>query len=231
MALLDIAIDVSDAQGTVDWTRVAAAGVKVAMIKTTEGATFRAATWEANRNGAQAAQIRVIPYHFVTDTDPFAQAAHFEAVAELTPGMAYALDWEQRLLRDGTDLTASAAQVEAMGQRLAEMLGRAPIGYWGIPGNTPETPTATMQTWQRWVPRYRIGKISDFTHMPERFQSPGTNFLFWQYTDGGRIDGINGDVDRSVGLFADEAEVFAWFTGGAAPTAVAAARTTAPSAA
>src|SRR6202034_943919 len=122
MALLDIAIDVSDAQGTVDWAKVAAAGVKVAMIKATEGATFRAASWEANSRAARAAQIRVIPYHFVTAVDPLAQAAHFEAVAGLVSGMAYALDWEKRLLRDGTDLTASAAQVEAMGQRLAALV-------------------------------------------------------------------------------------------------------------
>jgi lysozyme len=225
MALLDIAIDVSDAQGAVDWAQVAAAGVRLAMIKASEGATFKAATWDANSSAARAAQIRVVPYHFVTNADAAAQAAHFEAVAGLAPGMAYALDWERRLLRDGTDLTAAAAQVEAIGQRLLAVTGRNPLGYWPMRGNMPGTPTAAMASWERWVPRYRIGKISDFSHMPGRFQSPGADFLFWQYTDGGRVPGIAGDVDRSVALFDDETELASWVGGGAAIEVAAAAGT------
>jgi GH25 family lysozyme M1 (1,4-beta-N-acetylmuramidase) len=225
MALLDVVIDVSDAQHAVDWAKVAAAGVKVAMIKATEGATFKAASWDANRSGAQAAQIRIIPYHFVIDAEPAAQAAHFEAVAGLQPGMPYALDWEPRVLRDGTDITASAAQVEAVGQMLAAIVGRNPLGYWGLSGNTPEAPTAVMNAWERWVPRYRIGKIASFDDMPATHQSPavGIPFLFWQYTDGGDVDGIDTDVDRSVANFASIEELLAWCAARAAGPVAAAA--------
>jgi hypothetical protein len=54
MALLDVVIDVSDAQGQIDWPRVAAAGIKLAMIKASEGETFKARTFDTNRAGALA---------------------------------------------------------------------------------------------------------------------------------------------------------------------------------
>ena len=224
MALFDVVIDVSDANGETAWPRVAASGVRVAMIKATQGATFRAHRWEANRAGAQAAGIRVVPYHFVTDADVAAQSAHFEAVAGLMPGMAYALDWEKCVLRDGTELTATAEQVETMGKILTAVLGRAPLDYWGIPGNTPEPTRPSMQDWERWVPRYRLGKIASFADMPASHQSPGAPFLFWQYTDGGRVDGIAGDVDRSVANFASVQDLLAWCAPRAVGPMVAAPR-------
>jgi lysozyme len=213
MALFDVVIDVSDAQPNIDWAKVAAAGVGLVMIKASEGATFKAKLFEAHNAGACAAGIRVVPYHLMTDADPGHQAANFEAVCGLVRGMPYAIDWEKRLLRDGTELTASAAQVDAVGQLLTAMTGRRPLGYWGIPGGAPGTPTPLMNSWERWVPRYRIGKIAGFDDMPDAYRTPEVPFLFWQYTDGGIIDGISGDVDRSVASFPTLDAVAAWHAG------------------
>lgn len=44
MALSDVAIDVSGAQGRIDWRLVAEAGIRVAMVKATDGNTFTAST-------------------------------------------------------------------------------------------------------------------------------------------------------------------------------------------
>jgi len=44
MALLDVVIDVSDAQGRIDWPLVAPAGIKVAIVKAIEGDMFVAST-------------------------------------------------------------------------------------------------------------------------------------------------------------------------------------------
>jgi len=203
VALLDLVIDVSDAQGRIDWPAVAASGIAVAMIKATEGETFTASSWHANQRGAAAAGIKVIPYHFVRPGDMSVQAAHFQNVAGLAQGMAFALDWEG-------NRTAGAVDIEELGQALAETFGRTPLGYWGIPGSTPETPTASMQGWDRWVPRYRAGAIPDFTGMPAAHQSPGVPFLFWQYTAAGKVPGITGPVDRSVASFDDVAQMIAW---------------------
>jgi lysozyme len=203
MPLFDQVIDVSDAQGRIDWQAVASSGIAVAMVKATEGETFAANTWHANQRGATQAGIKVVPYHFVRPGDMAAQAAHFQEVSGLTAGQAFALDWEG-------NRTANAADMEALGTALAAIAGRKPLGYWGIPGSTPETPTDVMQTWDRWVPRYRAGNITDFTGMPATHQNPGTPFLFWQYTSAGTVPGITGPVDRSVGTFDSVAAMIAW---------------------
>jgi hypothetical protein len=230
MALLDSVIDVSDAQNKIDWHKVAAAGIKVAMIKATEGATLTADTWKTNRDGAKNAGIAVIPYHFLTKADAKSQADHFSSVAELGKGMPYALDWE------GIG-TASPDQVDLIGHTLVDLTGRTPLGYWGIPGSTPTKvkdgpaipPSAFMETWERWVPRYREKEIPNFTKMPSKFTTPfgpfggapsvPGNFLFWQYTDGGSVDGISVNTDRSVGSFADAAAMVAWVATGTVPVA------------
>jgi lysozyme len=209
MALLDSVIDVSDAQGQIDWSAVAAAGINVAMIKATQGTGFVAHTWAANSAGAKAAGIAVIPYHFLTDDDATEQADHFRTTAGLVQGLAYALDWEGQG-------TASPAQVDAIGLALAAATGRNPLGYWGIPGSTPATPSALMQTWDRWVPRYRRVPLPDFSGMgnpPSHvtpFNDSTTSFAFWQYSATGQVNGINGAVDRSVASFADAAALLAW---------------------
>jgi GH25 family lysozyme M1 (1,4-beta-N-acetylmuramidase) len=220
MALLDIVIDVSDAQGTIHWGDVYAAGIRVAMIKATQGTGFTAHSWAANSTGARAAGIAVIPYHFLTAADPAVQAAHFNSIAGLARGAAYALDWETPPATSG-DQAASAAQAEAVGMALTAIAGREPLGYWGIPGSpVPGTPTTFMIGWDRWIPRYREGAVPSFTGAyASPFNPPGGAFQFWQYTCGGVVGGVGGAVDRSVASFDDANALIAWC--GTAPAAAA----------
>src|SRR5215831_1483533 len=203
MALLDVVIDVSDAQGRIDWPSVANTGVKVAIVKATESDTFTASTWHANLRGATGMGIKVIPYHFIGRGRIVDQFAHFQSVVGLTHGMAYALDWEGHR-------TAAAADVQQMGEALADTAGRMPLGYWGIPGSTPETPTQLMDGWDRWVPRYPVRGIADFNEMPLAHEVGPVPFLFWQYTSEGRVPGITGPVDRSVASFEDIEQLIRW---------------------
>jgi lysozyme len=193
---------------------VAKTGIKVAMVKATQGTDFTAHSWQTNSAGARAAGIVVIPYHFMIDADPGRQAQHFQQVAGLAQGMPYALDWEKPPGSSGEE-AATAAQVEAVGNALHAVTGRNPLGYWGIPGSpVPGAPSALMQTWDRRVPRYREGAISDFSKMPAEyttpFNPPGGAFLFWQYTGGGIVGGIGGAVDRSVAHFYSVDTLNAW---------------------
>jgi hypothetical protein len=148
---LDICIDVSDAQKVIDWPAVAGAGIRIAFVKATEGATFTAKTFERNRTQAAAAGIVVIPYHFLRHDDPQGQIRHFRAVTGLDAGMPFALDLEGRASQ-----TASARDAEMIGEELALVAGRPPIGYWGLPGSTPVAPTRKMLAWPRWIPRYPV---------------------------------------------------------------------------
>ena len=122
--------------------------------------------------------------------------------------MPAALDWE------GNNAPA-ADTVERMGLAVADVVQRDPLGYWGI--SPPDTPTATMARWPRWIPRYGKNDGSpDMGHMPTE------PWLFWQYTSNQEIDGISGTVDAS--LFAgSEAELKAWCQTGALPASLTAA--------
>jgi lysozyme len=220
---LDIAIDVSDAQGVIDWIAVRAAGIRIAFIKATEGDTFTAKTWDRNRSGATGAGIAVIPYHFLRGVPAARQVAHFCEATGLTDSMAYALDWEGRASQ-----TCTPDVAETIGEELAKIANRPPIGYWGRPGATPALPTAKMQTWDEWVPRYPVSEAEGWGALPDKIRS--TVGLYWsrrpdsrvprfaQYTCWGRVNGIAGNVDRSIAMFPSADEAVAW-VGAAQPAA------------
>jgi lysozyme len=212
----DICIDVGDAQPSIDWDAVYAAGIRIAMIKATEGSNWLQPYFDAQYWGAARANIKVIPYHFLRPSPAQTQAQFFASVDQPGKGDALALDWEGRASQ-----TAAPAVAEAVGNQLMQITGRLPLGYWGIPGSTPATPTPGMMTWPRWVGRYPENGIKSWADMPASIQAepekwwPGA--LFAQYTMWGSVPGIEGSVDRSV-VFANSIdEAIAWCDTGVMP--------------
>src|SRR5437763_12676400 len=57
-------IDVSNWQGSIDWSKVAAVGVRFAFLKASQGTTYTDPTYAANRSAARAAGARAGAYHF-----------------------------------------------------------------------------------------------------------------------------------------------------------------------
>ena len=216
--MLDVCIDVSDAQGSprrpIDWRAVYGAGIRVAFVKALEGAGRSYPTWRDQSAGARAAGIAVVPYFFLRPVDPVAAVAQFRTIAGLVPGMPFALDWEGRASQ-----TCSASVVETIGTTLSSIAQRRPVGYWGMPGSTPARPSTLMQAWDRWVPRYpQVPQPPNFTALTPRNAArmpPGA--LFWQYTSAGSVAGIDGPVDRSVWCGSAE-QLTAWVATGTRPT-------------
>jgi lysozyme len=216
MLPLDIAIDVSDNNGEIDWPAVFGAGIRIAFVKAMEGVGLHYPTWGPQSEGAAKAGLVVIPYMFLRPVDAKLAVSHFRSVTGLGKGMAFALDWEGR-----ANQSASAQTAEDIGEELAIVANRKPIGYWGIPGSTPSAPTAVMATWPRWVPRYPVSGVNSWDALPPAPQkNPGNYWLtgrigaplpyFGQYSAWGRIRGINGLVDRSVAFFPSIEDALAW---------------------
>src|SRR5438105_11142959 len=113
----DGVVDVSHHNGAIDWPAVAAAGIALAFIKATQGASFADPAFERNRCAAVKAGVLAVPYHFIDTADAAAQAAHFLAVAALLPGQPAMLDWET---------AAPAASLVAIGRVVAARSARAP---------------------------------------------------------------------------------------------------------
>ena len=206
---LDCVIDVSHNNGEIDWTKVDPAIVLV-FIKASQGAHFRDPLFEKNRDGCKATGRMVVPYHFLDNSEADAQIGNFEPC--LTEGQPFALDWEGRAAH-----TAPAEDVEYIGSQIGDdMSWLSPVGYWGLPGSAPGEPTALMQTWTRWVPRYRLLAPS-FDEIAAAGYADLVQAPFWQYSSTGRVAGIAGNVDRSIWRGSLD-DLKLWYSGGATTT-------------
>lgn len=93
-------IDVSSWQPSIDWLRVAAAGYRFALVKTTGGGAYANEFYAEQIAGARAAGLLVGHYHYAYEADvpgvgPLAEAEYFLAHADLRPGELVALDVEE----------------------------------------------------------------------------------------------------------------------------------------
>ncbi len=83
-------IDVSNHQGAIDWSLVAASGTRFAFAKATEGRTFIDPMYATNKAGAALGGVVFGAYHFArpddTANDAVIEADHFVDVAQLAPG-------------------------------------------------------------------------------------------------------------------------------------------------
>lgn len=71
-------IDISNNNGSIDFSRVTDDGVKYVYVKATEGATFKDSTMETFYNQCKANNLKVGAYHFLVGTStPEAQAQNF----------------------------------------------------------------------------------------------------------------------------------------------------------
>lgn len=192
--VFDGVIDVSHHNGAIDWPSVAEAGIALAFIKATQGASFLDPRFGVNMAGARAAGIIAVPYHFLDAAPAAAQAQHFIAAAALEADSPSMLDWE------GPPPPPSDRLAD-MGRLIEDRTGRPPICYYG----GYELPPAAAAPWPLMLPAYPGGdRVGDYAslvtrapHLPPR-RPASRPYDFHQYTATGRVPGITGNVDRSI---------------------------------
>lgn len=76
-------VDVSPYQRTVDWAGLWASGHRFAIVKASEGSTWRSPVYAAQRDAARAVGMMVGAYHYArpSSSSAIAQARHFVAVS------------------------------------------------------------------------------------------------------------------------------------------------------
>lgn len=180
-------IDVSDYQGTVNWTAVAKSGVEFAITKATEGGTFVADSFHRNWSGIRSAGLVRGAYHFYRPrTDALAQANLFLNMVKLEPGdLPPVLDIERD---DGVEPERVRAGIQSWLVRVESATGRRPIlytypGFWEGLGNWQE-----FRDYPLWIAHYTTAA---------RPWVPGGwgTWTMWQFTDRGTVDGVTGPVD------------------------------------
>jgi lysozyme len=196
-------VDVSKYQGTVNWTRVAAAGKKFAITRVSDGTTYQDARFDANWVGIKnAGLIRGVYQFFRPGQDPTAQANlvinKLHAHGGLKPGdLPVVLDIEAT---DGMSPATIQARALTWLRRVEAGTGRKPMVYTA---NFMSSAIGTaLHAYPLWVANY--------TTLCPLMPSGWSHWAMWQNSSTGTVSGISGhvDLDRYNGTLA-QLRVFA----------------------
>ncbi len=191
-------IDVSAYQPNTNWSQVAGAGKKFAIIKATEGTGYVNSYFARDWAGAKAAGLIRGAYHFFhPGTDPTAQADHFvNTVGALGVGdLPMMLDLEAT---DGLGPAAVAASTKTFLDRVQSRSGRVPIIYTGY---YFWTGSVGNPGGYGGYPLIMAAYVSGCPLIPNEWST----FTMWQYSSSGSVPGVSGhvDLDEFNGTLAD----------------------------
>ena len=192
-----LGIDVSYAQGVIDWNKVANAGIKFAIIR----AAFRgygtgrivADEWfERNIKGATAAGIKVGVYFFsqaINETEGAEEAdyiinqiKHYKVILPVVIDTEYVSD--SRARGNSISKTTRTAAVKAFCERSLQR-GYTPMIYASTSWLNNQLDMSKLSSYKVWVAQYY-----------NRVTYTG-KYQCWQYTSSGHVDGINTKVDMN----------------------------------
>lgn len=178
-------IDVSRYQGDVDWKKVKEDGVAYCFIKASQGIKITDPKFEQNKENAAEAGIAWSAYHFfVTNRGGKEQANHFlKAVGtkKWTAPLPPVVDIERF---DGGSKEELVRELSIFLQTIEKEWNVRPILYSGehfYNANLKEE----FKIYRVWIARYRDAE-PDFK-----------DWSFWQYSDKGNVNGIQGPVDMN----------------------------------
>ncbi len=182
-------IDVSYYQGDITWSRVHRAGVQFAFIRVADGSDILDSKFEANWSGARRAHVLRGAYQFFRpEQSPIDQAnvmirrLRARGRGELPP----VLDIE---VTGGLPLATVAANARLWIEQVRSHLGVEPIVYTN-PGMWRWRGASELAHQPLWLAHY--------TEQCPSVPSPWPAWTFWQYTENGRVDGIDTLVDLDV---------------------------------
>lgn len=200
-------IDVSHHQGEIDWRKVKnQGGVEFAYVKATEGAATVDECYARNVEEARRAGVLVGAYHFFrADRPGESQFCNFSKVVGTKPlDLRPMLDLEA----DGgavKDRAEYQLQVEAFVRCCEREYGVTPVIYSGLSfwQDNVQPAASWCPYWAAWYPvqwpwlRRLTDWLLDLTGRKRVLDwlRPGTGACMWQYSETGRVAGIDGYVD------------------------------------
>ena len=191
-------IDVSRYQGSIDWGKVAQDDVEYAFIRLgirgyTEGAIQEDETFEDNIKGARRNNIDVGVYFFTQATS--VEEAEEEARYVLEMIEPYKVDYP--VVIDVEAVSNANARTRNLTK---EERTQYCIAFCEIIKNAGYTPMiyGNLKTFMLMLDLERLEDYDKwFAYYDEQFYFP-YDFKVWQYTDAGKVNGINTDVDLNI---------------------------------
>lgn len=177
-------IDISNNNGSIDFSEAAADGVKYVYVKATEGKTFQDSKMEDFYNQCKTNCLKVGPYHFLVSTSsPEAQAENFYKKIK-------SFEWELIPMLDIETEFATLCDyilrfINAFKQLCPLQLGI--YTYTGFIANI-QAIKDTIKDYPFWEANYN----NDPWNLPSNFL---LNRIGHQYTENGEIFGVSGKCD------------------------------------
>lgn len=191
-------IDVSRYQGNIDWEKVAEDDVEYAFIRLgirgyTEGAIQEDSYFEANIKGARRNNIDVGVYFFTQATS----VAEAEEEAQYVLDMIEPYKVDYPVVIDVEAVTNANARTKDLTKEertqyciaFCEMIknaGYTPMIYGNLKTFMLMLDFEQLEDYDKW-----------FAYYDEQFYFP-YEFKIWQYTDNGKINGIDTEVDLNI---------------------------------
>ena len=200
-------MDVSAHQKEIDWARVAATGMRFAMVRAgyrgyTQGAIQKDAYFDANMSGALANGMEVGVYFFSQALTP-AEAEEeayllLDWIKDYNVTYPVVFDWEEQDKEDSRTQGCDGNTVTACALAFCKVIedaGYTPMTY-GSPRKVYNGGLALeyLQDYPFWLAHYTIDTA------PTSFRY---HYSMWQYSSSGAVDGIEGRVDLNICLTSD----------------------------
>ncbi len=192
-------IDVSRYQGDIDWQQVAGSGVEYAIIRLgirgygTEGKMVLDEKFVENVQGANAAGIDVGVYFFtqaITEAEALEEANFvLENIQGLNITYPIVLDVEKTSAKDGRMNQLSVEERTKMAKVFIDRIKEA--------GYTPMI-YSNMEMWSVLIDMSQFEDVDKwYAYYTPTIYFP-YEYTIWQYSDKGRVPGIEGDVDMNI---------------------------------
>lgn len=194
-------IDVSSYQGTVNWRKVKAAGIKGAILKVIRKDLNPDRQFENNWIGCKDAGIRIVGvYNYSYATTEAKAIADAQKVVSILSGRKVKVwldieDTSQKKLglRLVNIIKAYQKIIEAAGLEFGVYTGQS---FY----NSYIKPYHTLLNCNFWIARYPSALSMSVTKNPADSKKPSILHMLegWQYSDKGKVSGITGGVDLNL---------------------------------
>lgn len=184
-------IDISKWQGEIDFAKVAQSGVKIVYIRVGANNDYEDPFFERNYASAKAAGLKIGFYFSMTaqtEADAVEQADFFTGLFtgktyDCIPAMDYGYIH---------NLTAAQANANALAflNRLKEKTGGKAVIYTDASDARSLWSDAVAEQALLWVAQYGVAQPED--------NGKWSSYVGWQYSNTGRVNGINGNVDLDL---------------------------------